>query len=292
MGYTFATDSAGFAVTPEFYGLFSINPFYDQKGDAVLGAYYDGKSFQCRANATTSTPACVRLTWPALWAAYDRDRGLGARKSWHGSLLEGKRDPTGLQFRRNRLYDPAAGRFTQEDPIGLAGGINLYGFANGDPVNFSDPFGLAPCRKFGNCLQGDGGVQDVYEASERENLMFGHAFATLADPRSSFADKLSAGIEIGSFGMGGVGSSARGLGNIRGGTAKVESVLQGALRWLGRGYKEIKQGVFRSADNTRQFRMKAGDLVDPKQGPHVHFESVGPNGRTITENSHVQLEDF
>ena len=36
--------------------------------------------------------------------------------------------------------------FTQEDPIGLAGGLNLYGFANGDPVNFSDPFGLCPER--------------------------------------------------------------------------------------------------------------------------------------------------
>jgi peptidoglycan L-alanyl-D-glutamate endopeptidase CwlK len=36
------------------------------------------------------------------------------------------------------------GRFTQPDPIGLAGGLNLYGFAGGDPVNFSDPFGLCP----------------------------------------------------------------------------------------------------------------------------------------------------
>ncbi len=39
-------------------------------------------------------------------------------------------------------------------PIGLAGGMNLYGFAAGDPVNFSDPFGLCKrpgdlsCRKF------------------------------------------------------------------------------------------------------------------------------------------------
>ena len=24
----------------------------------------------------------------------------------------------------------------------MAGGLNLYGFAGGDPVNFSDPFGL------------------------------------------------------------------------------------------------------------------------------------------------------
>jgi hypothetical protein len=32
--------------------------------------------------------------------------------------------------------------FTQEDPIGLAGGRNLNGFANGDSVNFSDPLEL------------------------------------------------------------------------------------------------------------------------------------------------------
>ena len=39
------------------------------------------------------------------------------------------------------------GIFTQQDPIGIAGGLNLYGFAGGDPVNFSDPFGLKVCFK-------------------------------------------------------------------------------------------------------------------------------------------------
>ncbi len=45
---------------------------------------------------------------------------------------------------RNRYYDPATGRFTQEDPIGLAGGLNVYGFAEGNPVTYSDPYGLCP----------------------------------------------------------------------------------------------------------------------------------------------------
>jgi RHS repeat-associated protein len=53
-------------------------------------------------------------------------------------------DQSGLLYRRNRYYDPKSGQFTQKDPIGIAGGMNLYGFADGDPVNFSDPFGLTP----------------------------------------------------------------------------------------------------------------------------------------------------
>jgi hypothetical protein len=58
-------------------------------------------------------------------------------------------DGTGLEYLRNRVYDSQSGRFTQEDPIGLAGGLNLYGFAGGDPANFSDPFGLCPNRLAG-----------------------------------------------------------------------------------------------------------------------------------------------
>ena len=31
--------------------------------------------------------------------------------------------------------------------MGIAGGLNLYGFAEGDPVNYSDPFGLCTMRQ-------------------------------------------------------------------------------------------------------------------------------------------------
>jgi len=88
---------------------------------------------------------CFQIDWPApyMWKTlYSRSRGVQGPRSWNGSLIEAGRDNTGQMYRRNRYYDPATGRFTQEDLIGLAGGLNLYGFANGDPVNFADPFGV------------------------------------------------------------------------------------------------------------------------------------------------------
>lgn len=49
---------------------------------------------------------------------------------------------TGLHYNWHRYYDPATGRYISADPIGLEGGINLYAFANLNPVNYTDPDGL------------------------------------------------------------------------------------------------------------------------------------------------------
>jgi RHS repeat-associated protein len=49
---------------------------------------------------------------------------------------------TGLIYCWNRYYDPQAGRWVSRDPIGLDGGVNVYGYCRGNPVMRLDPFGL------------------------------------------------------------------------------------------------------------------------------------------------------
>jgi len=107
----------------------------DQYGGVVGGGTYNG-----------TKEHCVDVDWPGAytWSARQYRRGYSGPDSWMGSLIFESRDASGLYFRRNRYYDSEKGRFTQEDPIGLAGGLNAYGFANGDPVMYSDPAGLCP----------------------------------------------------------------------------------------------------------------------------------------------------
>ena len=50
---------------------------------------------------------------------------------------------TGLHHNIFRFYDPDIGRFTTPDPIGLAGGLNLYLYST-NPQTWIDPYGLSP----------------------------------------------------------------------------------------------------------------------------------------------------
>jgi RHS repeat-associated protein len=56
--------------------------------------------------------------------------------------LRGQRtDPTGLINLGMRPYDPESGRFMAPDPLGHAGSLSLYDYADGDPINKIDPDG-------------------------------------------------------------------------------------------------------------------------------------------------------
>ena len=48
---------------------------------------------------------------------------------------------TGLHYNYFRTYDPSTGRYLESDPIGLAGGLNTYGYVGGDPLSYSDSRG-------------------------------------------------------------------------------------------------------------------------------------------------------
>ncbi len=48
----------------------------------------------------------------------------------------------GLSYYGYRFYNPSTGKWITRDPIGEAGGINLYGFVKNNPVNLVDPLGL------------------------------------------------------------------------------------------------------------------------------------------------------
>ncbi len=86
------------------------------------------------------------------------------RLRWKGLVWEG--DVTQLYYMRNRWYERRTGRFVSEDPVGLAGGLNVYVFGNGDPVGEADPYGLCGpvCRgvAMGAALGAGGNLYGVY----------------------------------------------------------------------------------------------------------------------------------
>jgi RHS repeat-associated protein len=59
---------------------------------------------------------------------------------------------TGLYYYRARYYDPTAGRFLSEDPIGFNGGIDFYSYVRNHSTDLVDPSGLLQvcCRSAHN----------------------------------------------------------------------------------------------------------------------------------------------
>ena len=71
------------------------------------------------ANGSVLTAPVLNIRYPGQY--YDFESGLS--QNWW------------------RSYDTRMGRYTQNDPIGLEGGMNRFGYVDGNPLSYVDPTG-------------------------------------------------------------------------------------------------------------------------------------------------------
>ena len=196
---------------------------------------YEGGNVASGSQQSTCAGAsnCPIVSWPGSEVSIDGARpDPQAASSWMGSLIAQGRDGSGLDYRRNRYYNPETGQFTQADPIGLKGGSNLYGFAEGDPINFSDPFGLCPIELDGIPCTVTLGVNGLV-AGSIAGAAWGGAGGTLALPGGGSVAGTAGGFVVGA-GVGVLG------GMVIGGAADLGSVLEMGMSWVDRLRIRIK----------------------------------------------------
>jgi RHS repeat-associated protein len=102
----------------------------ENEWDALQVAYYTNAMDDGFDLNITNDPSVLTYEYAKLFG----NLPLYASYWWDARL--------GLYHVRHRVYDPVAGRWLQRDPIGYAGGNNLYGYVGNGPFTHYDPFGL------------------------------------------------------------------------------------------------------------------------------------------------------
>ncbi len=145
----------GFRLLQEVHGDVPLTCVYSDQDSYDPLARVDGVDspeifwFHCQPNGTTErmTDSEGQVRWEGVnsaWGKLLRESetqvsGYSQNLRMQGQYLDRE---TGLHYNLFRYYDPDCGRFTQQDPIGLAGGINLYQYAP-NALGWVDPWGLS-----------------------------------------------------------------------------------------------------------------------------------------------------
>lgn len=134
-------DSAGNVVSRFVYATKANVPDYMIKGSQTYRIISNHLgSPRLVINTATGTVA-QRIDYDT-WGNITHDSNPGFQPfGYAGGIYD---QHTGFTRFGARDYDAKTGRWTSKDPIRFDGGLNLYGYVNGDPVNFVDPTGLLP----------------------------------------------------------------------------------------------------------------------------------------------------
>jgi RHS repeat-associated protein len=84
------------------------------------------------------SPGGSRYGYCGAWGYESGGGGANDGQLWGDDQAH---DP-GLVHVGARWYEPATGRFIQRDPIGIQGGLNVYGYVENSPLDSIDPEGL------------------------------------------------------------------------------------------------------------------------------------------------------
>jgi RHS repeat-associated protein len=122
---------------------------YIYLGDDLLAQIRSGNNYYYH-NEHLGTPQVMTnssgsVVWKASYTAFGKAQVMVNTTEnnirFPGQYFDSE---TGLHYNWNRYYQPETGRYVTPDPIGLGGGVNVYGYVGGNPVGWVDPNGLIP----------------------------------------------------------------------------------------------------------------------------------------------------
>lgn len=125
----------------------TVEYYYWPQTSVLMAMRQDGQFYWCQSDAKGRIIKVFDLSGALCWAANYTAYGLCdiyVSEVHQPMRMPGQYDDyeVSLYYNRFRYYDPAIGRYTSRDRIGLLGGLNHYQYCGNDPINRADPTGL------------------------------------------------------------------------------------------------------------------------------------------------------
>ncbi|WP_127956576.1 RHS repeat-associated core domain-containing protein [Serratia microhaemolytica] len=133
------------------YQLGSFEPLTLQDYQLTFSGEIEQQQIYYYQNDANGMPLRLRdsageVVWLARYSSFGKVERIGYNQIVQPLRLQGQYydSESALHYNRHRYYDPDCGMFINQDPIGLAGGLNPYQFAP-NTLMWVDPLGLESC---------------------------------------------------------------------------------------------------------------------------------------------------